>query len=222
MKPNRTKLALVILVISIILPMRSFAFDDGDFQYWNTESLSCRINKDWKVRVEEEFRFGDGVSDFYYQHSDVGVTYSGMVDWLDLGLNYRLVFEEKSSDWTYENRPHLNATLKHTLEGFKLSNRGRLEYRDKESGDDGWRYRNKFAIKYPIKIGDFEISPYVADEIFVDFIEEKFSRNRLYAGIGFKILKNLSLDVLYLWQISEKDGDWKSYNVLGTKVKLSF
>ena len=132
------------------------------------------------------------------------------------------MFEEKNGSWSYENRPHLNATLKYALEGFKLSDRSRLEYRDKETGDDGWRYKNKFSIKYPITVKGFEISPYVADEIFVDFIEEKLSRNRLYAGMDFKVLKNLKLDVFYLWQTSEKSDDWTDYNVLGTKVKLSF
>lgn len=206
----------------VFFPNYSFAFDDGDFQYWNTENLSYNINKNWKIKVEEEFRFGDDASDFYYQHSDAGATYSGIANWLDIGLNYRLVFEEKSDGWSYENRPHLNATLKYTLEGFKLRNRGRLEYRDKESGEDGWRYRNKFAIRYPIKIKDFEISPYIADEIFVDFIAEELNRNRLYAGMDFKILKNLKLDVFYLWQSSKNGGTWIDYNILGTKLKLSF
>ena len=145
-----------------------------------------------------------------------------MADWVELGMNYRFIFEEKKSDWKYENRPHGNVTLKHKLEGFDFSSRNRIEYRDKEDGKDGWRYRNKFTVKYPIKLEKCEFSPYVADEIFVDFVEEKLNRNRLYVGVDFKILNNLKLDIFYLWQTSEKNDAWIDYNVIGTKVKLSF
>ena len=219
---SRAKIIFIIMAPMFMLPMTGFAFDNGDFQYWNTESLSYKINKDWKIGIEEEFRFGDDAGNFYYQHSDAGITYSGLAEWIDLGMNYRFVFEKKKGDWKYENRPHANVTLKHKLEGFKLSDRNRLEYRDKQDSKDGWRYRNKFTIKYPIKLENFEFSPYAADEIFVDFIEEKLDRNRLYGGIDFKLLKNLSLAIFYLWQASEKDSKWTSYNVIGTEAKLLF
>lgn len=214
-------LFLVSIVFVVSLAGISLGFDDGDFQYWNTENVSIKLRDDWKLKIEEEFRFGDNITDFYYQHTDVGVTYSGIAEWLDLGLNYRLVFEE-SGDWRYENRPYLNATVKHNVENFKLSNRGMLEYRDKEKGKDGWRYRNKFTVKMPYEIKDFKLTPYIADEIFVDFIEGGLNRNRLYAGVGFKVFKNVGIDLFYLWQISEKSGDWTNANVLGTKVKLAF
>ena len=82
--------------------------------------------------LEEEFRFGDDGGNFYYQHSDLGLIYSGISDWVDVGINYRHVFLEKDSDWKQENRPHLNATVKCKLLDFSLSNRGRLEYRNRE------------------------------------------------------------------------------------------
>ena len=86
---------VIILIITILLSSNySFAFDDGDFQYWGTGSISCKINKDWKLKLEEEFRFGDDASNFYYQHSDLGVIYSGLAKWIDIGINYLF----KSSD----------------------------------------------------------------------------------------------------------------------------
>ncbi|NQU94682.1 MAG: DUF2490 domain-containing protein [Candidatus Omnitrophica bacterium] len=219
---NRGKIFFVALTVILFLSGACFAFDDGDFQYWNTENISYKINEDWKIKVEEEFRFGDGVSDFYYQHSDVGVTYAGLAEWLDVGVNYRLAFEEGSNGWEYENRPHFNATLKHKTDGFSLSNRGRLEWRMPENSNTKWRYRNKFTVGYPLELDQFKFTPYVADEVFVDFDAGELNRNRLYAGANFKIIKNLSLDVFYLWQFSKKSKHWISYNVLGTKIKLLF
>ena len=62
----------------------------------------------------------------------------------------------------------------------------------------------------------------MADEIFVDFIEEKFNRNRLYCGVDFRICKNLKAENYYLWQINEKNDEWIDINALGTKLKLTF
>jgi hypothetical protein len=200
----------------------SFAFDDGDVQYWNTESISWKFTDDWKAKIEEEFRFGDDMQDFYYHHSDFGLSHSGLAEWLALGVHYRQVFEEKSGVWKQENRPHLNATIKFKLEGLDVSNRSRFEHRDREDADTDWRYRNKSSVTFPIKWTTFEIQPYIAHEIFIDFDAEDFTRNRLYAGLGLKLYKQLTGEIYYLWQSTKSNEDWIDYNILGTKLKVSF
>ena len=199
-----------------------FAFDDGDFQYWNTESMSFKIGKDWKANVETEFRFGDGLSDFYYQYSDLGVVYSGITEWLDVGVNYRLVYEEDDGDWNFENRPHYNVTLTYSFSDITVSDRNRFEHRIKEGWDQSWRYRNKLTVKLPLNVTAFEIQPYIADEIFVDFDDGEFDRNRLYGGITMKLLKNLKGDLFYLWQSSKSGSGWTDCHVIGSNLKLSF
>lgn len=208
--------------LACLLSYSCFAFDDGDFQYWNTESASWRINKLWQLTLEEEFRFGDDASDFYYQHSDFGATYSGIADWLDIGINYRQIFEEKSDDWKDENRPHLNATVKFKLSDFTCSTRNRFEYRNIEDADNFWQYTNKLTVNLPLKLTRLEIQPYLADEIFVDFDQEELSRNRLYAGFALKLLQGLKGELFYLWQRSKKTGKWSDYHIIGSKLKLPF
>jgi len=175
------------------------------------------------MSAEEELRFGDDSSELYYQHSDIGVSYSGLAKWLELGANYRLVLEKKNKDWLYTNTPHLNATFKTDLFGrINLSDRNRLEYRDREKADDSWRYSNKFTVKAPFEIKNFDFEAYVADEIFLDFDIGEFNKNRLSPGICFKLTKNLSLDVYYMWELDKKSKHWLNYNILGTQIKLSF
>jgi len=218
----KKRVFLAIAFSSMVSLCSCYAFDNGDFQYWNNESISCTINKDWKMNLEEEFRFGDDAKDFYYRHSDLGVTYSGLADWLDVGINYRHIFEEKNSKWKEENRPHLNATLKGKLFDCSFSNRGRFEYRNRETSEEYWRYRNKFTIKLPFKLTKFQIRPYIADEIFIDFDEEELNRNRLYGGFNLKLFKYLKADFFYLWQSSEKNDKWNDLHILGTKLKIYF
>ena len=221
LKIMKKSTAAVDFFLTIFL-CNSYAFDDGDFQYWNSESVSVKINKDWKIGLEEEWRFGDDTGDFYYQHSDLGLVYSGFADWLDLGMNYRHIFEKKNSKWRVENRPHLSATFKWKLFDFGFSDRGRFEYRNREDAEDFWCYRNKLIIKMPFKLTKFEIQPYIADEIYYDFDIETLNRNRLYGGVTFKIFKDMKGEIYYLWQVSEKKDKWIDVNVLGTKLKLTF
>ena len=215
---------LAALICGGLLSGPCFAFDDGDFQYWSTADGSFDINKDWKCSFEEEFRFGDDAGELYYHHSDLGFVYKGFAEWIDLGFNYRQVFERTDSEgeWTQENRPHLNVTLKGRLFGLSVSDRSRFEYRDREDKGDLWRYRNKVTVKLPLELTELKLKPYLADEVFVPLDDDNITKNRVYAGVSFKVLENMTGEVFYLWQSSRSAGDWNDTNVLGTRLKFRF
>ena len=210
------------LILSVVFCSSSLAFDNGDFQIWNTDSVSFRLNENWKIKFEEEFKFGDDAGDFYYQHSDLGIVYSGFAEWFDLSFNYRQTFEKKSGEWKEENRPHLNAVVKWKVSDISVAARSRLEYRNREDEDNFWRYRNKFTVKLPVEFAKFQIHPFVADEIFYDFDKGTLNKNRIYIGFSFKPRKGLAAEVYYLNESSEKGEEWTDNNVLGTKIKISF
>ena len=202
----------------------AFAFDDGDWQYWNTESASAELSRKWRFDIEEEFRWGDDMKNPYYNHTDIEVVYSGLADWFDLGLNYRHINEERSGGWKTEYRPHLNGTVKWKCRGFSLSNRGRLEFREREDADEAWQYRNKISVKPPMSFTKHQIQPYIADETFFDSDSKELNKNRFYSGFSFQIFKNIKAETYYLWQRSKSSssGKWSDYNVIGTKWKLLF
>ena len=151
---NSLYFVIIFLVIGEFLFSKScLAFDDEGFQYWSGASVSFNIAKDWSGKFEEEYRFGNDGGIFYYNHSGLGFVFSGLADWLDLGLNYRQVFEKDGkSEWRQENRPHFNITFKGKLFDLDLSTRSRFEFRDRENRDDVWRYRNKITVKFPFEI----------------------------------------------------------------------
>lgn len=221
----RNWIYFVATVITILLTSEiCFATDDGDFQYWSSANVSLDIDKDWKITFAEEFRLGDDAGHLYYHHSDIGFVYKSLADWIDLGFNYKQVFERTDSEgeWKQENRPHLNITLKGRLFDLGLSSRSRFEYRDRENKKDLWRYRNKVTVKFPLELTSLKLQPYLADEVFINFDEEDFNKNRLYAGLSLKLSKNIKGEVYYLWQTSKSGGDWKDINVLGTGLKFYF
>ena len=211
--------AMAVLVIS----ETCFAYDYGDLQYWSTASASFDIDKDWKFTFKEEFRLKESGGHLYHHFSDIGFVYKNLADWIDLGFNYRQVFEKDSKGrWRQENRPHLNVTLKGKLFDLDLSNRSRLEYRDRENKKDVWRYRNKVTVKLPFELTELKLKPYLADEVFITLNDDNVDRNRLYAGVSFKLVKNLKGDVFYLRQSSRSSSGWTDINVIGSKLKFSF
>jgi hypothetical protein len=215
----------LILVLTAAVLKPALAYDDGDFQVWNTEVEEWKINDNSRLALEEEIRFADDASDFHYYHFDLGYAYD-VNKYLTLGLNYRQVYDKKdaNSKFRQENRPHINAILKYTLAGFQLDDRNRLEYRHFGYQTDSFRYRNKFTVKFPWKFTPFKIQPYLADEIFIPLNGINLNRNRFYAGFGLTFFKNLKGELYYLLQTSKSSGTctWKNANVLGTKIKLVF
>lgn len=218
---------LGVLGASGVHPSSAELNDDGDFQFWNTESIKAPITEKVGAYVEGEFRFGDDASEFYYQHIHLEIPIE-VTKWLEVGPAYRQVWElfTKSEDeagqedWFTEHRPNLNVTLKHKWEGWKLSSRSRFELRyfdiDKENV---FRYRNKFTAQSPWKWTKWGINPFIADEIFIDD-EDGFIRNRLQVGVGMNIIGNLDGALYYLWQTSEKDPDWIDFNIIGAQLKV--
>jgi len=215
----------IVLALSFVLICASlaFAYDDGDFQVWQTNKASWKINDDWKICFEDEMWWGDNASDFYYHHMDAGINYSGLAKWLEVGFNYRGIYLQSNNTWSYEHRPHLNVTLKTDIKDFSIFNRSRFEFRIGEQMEDKFRYRNKTTVRFPWKWTRFKIRPYVEDEVFIESESVELSRNRIYAGVTFNIIGPLGGELFYMIQSSKSSSsDWNGTNVLGIKTSLSF
>lgn len=215
-------LRLIALTLCLaVVDFKAFAFDNGDFQIWHTEDQDITINKRSKVALEEEFRFGDDASEFFYHHYDAGLGYE-VNENLALSVNYRQIWELKGKVFQPEYRPHVNAVLKWDLWGFPCEDRNRFEYRIFDYQEDSVRYRNKFTVKWPWKFTKMEFRPYVSDELFADLSGAIVRKNRFYTGLGFSLLKNLKGEIFYLLQSDKKSGKWTVANILGTKIKIIF
>lgn len=210
---------LVLLVCSV-----SYAYDKGDFQIWHTDYENINIHKNVKFSMEQEYRFGENATEFYYQHYEWGFVY-GFHKMLDLGFFYRLVLERYKKKWREEDMPNLNATLKFDLWKFKFDDRNRLEFRHFRYRDDFIRYRNKFTVKLPVDFAKqkIKVSPYLSDEIFIVSNGGGFNENRFSSGLEFELTKYAKCDIYYLLKSNWVTGDkWTDANVLGTKIKIAF
>ncbi len=215
------KLVLLFICLVMATPAAFAVNDDKDWQVWTGYAFSYDVNDDWQLGAEEELRYGDEVSDLYYEHTEASLAYKGLAKWLQIGAGYRLCYDEKGRDFQYENQPFFLAKTSWNVKGWGISDNTRFEYRDKEKGNDLWRLRSKLIVAAPWKFTKYAIRPFAADELYFDCDEEDFNQNRIYGGLMFKIVEHVGGEVYYMLQRADK-GDWIDYNVIGTKLKFSF
>jgi len=216
------KLKLLVIVLVLLATGYAYAYDDGDFQIWNTDTEELKVNKDTKIALEEEFRWGDNAGEFYYQHYDVGISYN-LKEYLNIGVGYRQIYELKNRKFKEENSPYAVASLLWDLKGFKFEDRNRFEYRHFDYQAEAGRYRNKLTVKLPWKFTALDIQPYISDEVYLSIGgTNQFNQNRFGSGFGMNLTKNIKGDIYYMLVDVRSPGKWKETNVLGTKLKISF
>ena len=219
----KRKIILVLAGLMSILTTAAYAYDNHDFQVWNTEVEEVKLNNTSKLTFEEEFRWGDNASDFYYQHYDAGYQYI-INKYVSAGGGFRYIKDKKTDKFRDESEPYMAVFTNWDLFGFKFGDRTRLEYRYYDYQMSSWRFRNKLDIKAPWKFTRFEIQPMIADEIFIKSNGMDLNENRLYGGLAFTLTKNLKGELCYMFRSTKNVTvcTWNETNVLSAKLKLAF
>jgi hypothetical protein len=224
---RKTKLVIMIWVLSagaclfLWSGSPAGAYQEGDWQLWSTNALEGSISQNWKISFEEQFRFGDDISELYYHQAGLGLAWK-MTEWFQTGLTYAQVYELKKGQWKEEARPLMDGTVQKKWKALSLSDRNRFERRMRQDALDLWRYRNNLTVSPAHKWGTLQIQPYMSGEAFVDLVDEgDFNQCRLIGGLKGRLARYLQADLYYLRQLKEKNGEWNSDHILGLKVKVS-
>ncbi|MBD3380176.1 MAG: DUF2490 domain-containing protein [Candidatus Omnitrophica bacterium] len=200
-----------------------YGAEDGDWQFWQTDSVSYKISDAWKVKLEEELWWTGDMGTLTYMHTDAGLSRK-IEKWLSAGFNYRQAYSKSGDKWYAEHRPHFNLTGTVKWKGVLVKDRARLEYRIREDAEkqDSWRFRNKTLVYFPLSFKKFKYSPYLGDEIFFTFSDKRIGRNRVYAGLKAALFKGAEIDLYYMSQSDRLKEGWKDANVIGAKLNLTF
>jgi hypothetical protein len=212
-------MALIALSLGLLLLLDTPVL--ADWQFWNGYSISGRLSERWKAKLQQDFRFDQDSGSLFLHQTDAGLAYA-VTEWLDMGVNYRQIYQKDSGEWLEENRPHVNITFKWKWYNFMFSDRNRGEYRNREKKDDIWRYRNRLTVTSPIQWTKLRITPYISDEIIAQD-GEGFKQNRLSAGFKAKLMKHLDTQISYLLRMEkDSDDDWVDTDIIGLNIMLVF
>jgi hypothetical protein len=213
----------------------SSAWAGSDWQAWIDQAVSKGLTERLTVRVAQSFRYSFDESQLATYYLEAGGTWAAR-SWLSLGAGYRQQVDRRESRWIGENRPFADAILRWNIRSVAISDRNRIEYRNREEQDDIFRYRNKLTVQYNAWEPGFGLKPYAAAEAFIDESANLKERNRTRFTLGIRtdpdrhLLRNveaswtqsLAMDYSVTVQRTKKDGDWADEYIAGVQAGWNF
>ncbi len=202
---------LIIILITILCNLPAS-------QFWHAEKITQSFSDKLSLTFEDDFRSESFGENNYYFHGDVGLKYK-LSSAIFFNANFREVFENKSSGWVQEHRPHGTVSMKKKIGLISTTGRIRMEYRIKDSGSS-FRNRNMVSVDLGSGWTSLKVIPYFADEMFYDLSSNEINRNRFYIGCKIKNLTRFKPTIYFMQQRSLKNNEWDTIGVLG--IKISF
>lgn len=185
-----------------------------DLGSWNIFNIKFNINQKWSVFGETQLRSLRFYDHFHYHEYKAGVNFkahpnmtftlgAGDYDTYKEGGNF---VKPKNND---EFRLWPQITLTQAIKNIKIEQRYRAEFRFTSNGYRN-RFRYRLGVSYPFGNNEKGYKPYqisVSNELFFTDKEPYFERNRALVSIGYKISKQLSVQLGYLHQFDYKIND---------------
>ena len=209
-----------MLLFSCLSVVTAFGqVDRTDNQFWTDVQLAVPVTKNFDFNVLGGLRLGRDISHPVDERIGAGFTFR-FGKYVTVAPNYvHIGMQPFPRRRIWENRLVLPVTLRLNAGDFRLSDRNQIERRIRNSGQRSTRYRNRFQVDHPIGNKDWQLSLFVADEVFYDWTVDRWVRNRFSIG-GTKVFnKHFTQDVYYLRQ---NDGVSVpgNFNVLGTALRF--
>ncbi|VAV85266.1 hypothetical protein MNBD_BACTEROID02-1571 [hydrothermal vent metagenome] len=205
---KRTK--TVVLITLLILPVLAIS-QESNFGNWLLYIGNKQINEKWNIHNEVQYRNYNAIGDLEQLLIRVGLGYNLTDKNNNLLLGYGYILSnnylgdvnEKIS--VNEHRIFQQFISKQNVGKLKLSHRYRFEQRFIEN-DFKLRLRYFLGLNIPLskkEIGNntYYISAY--NEIFLNTKTSIFDRNRVYAGIGYRINNSIKIEAGYMNQFFE-------------------
>ncbi len=201
------------------------ALASGDNKYYSEFAFKHKLNDKFDLFFTPELRYNEDMGNFYYYQLRAGSTFHAHKN-LDLALAYRFLQSKVKGAWDNNDIQYIEmlAIPKIKLGGFDISDANKIERRFYENAPDRWVYRNLLSFAYPTKIGNFEFTPYISNEIYYDFELDRMNLNWATIGANKKINKYLTVGLYYRDETSRvgTSSKWVTNHILGSNVTVNF
>ncbi|WP_028980417.1 DUF2490 domain-containing protein [Sporocytophaga myxococcoides] len=224
----KAKFVFLILSFCLFKAKAQERIKDYNNVGWYSYFGDHKLSKKFGLHTEYQWRRTHFISTWQQSLARVGVNYN-ITECLSVLLGYVFVETYPYGDYPTskepypENRIFEDLKLKIPYWKFEFDNRLRLEQRFVAKLTDstghkiaGWDYKNR--IRYQLKV-NFALmgntvdakEPYLTayDEIFIRFGgntgKNCFDQNRLFIGLGYKVVKNLKFEGGYFFQLSKHE-----------------
>lgn len=214
-----TKPAVSLLLVCLFAAAVFAQTDRTDNQFWTEVVLGVPVTKNFDFNIVGGLRVGRDFSHPVDERVGAGFTFR-YGDHLTVAPHYlHIGMQPFAGRRIWENRLVLPVTLRFNIGDFRISDRNQFERRIRNSGLKANRYRNRFQVDHPVGDKDWQLSLYVADEVFYDWFVDRWVRNRFLVG-GTKVFnKHFTQEFYYMRQNDgvSLPGD---LNVIGTTLRF--
>lgn len=191
--------------ITIILLLSEFgAAQSSDFFLWASYFGNYQVKSKWLVQSDIQYR----LNQFANQNSQLllraglGYNIKNNNHNLLVGFAYVVTRLEQEETNTIEKRIYQQYVYRKKYKQFYTSHRVRMEERFFYS-EFGLRSRYSFSFQRPLNNKQLKrqtIYAVASNEVFIDILNQKFDRNRLYGGIGYGLTGAIRLETGFLIQ----------------------
>lgn len=215
------RIAVMFFIVLTMLSITKLSYAERDWEYWSRYSAEVPITKKISYLIKPEWRIKDDMTDKYLFKLEQAVAFK-IGKFLELTPYY--VWQESKTKGNHDRADlvYFDVTGKMPLKGVfdsRVIERLRYQYNfDKELTV----FRNSARFTKSFKIKNFEVSPFIEDEVFYDTKLGKLNENWTSAGISLALNKYANIGVSYLLDTKKKGDDWAYVNVLITSLIARF
>jgi len=98
-----------------------------------------------------------------------------------------------------ENRLSVDGIINFKISKLEITDNNLFEFRFQRSGYSQ-RYRNRLKVSHPVKIADTKIDLFVSDEVYYEWEERAWTRNRFKIGFGRDLGEHGGYEIYYMRQ----------------------
>lgn len=181
---------------------------DGDFRGWGTLNTNQKINDQWNIASDIQYRTYEDLDQFNQLLVRGGVGYNLTPNNNNLLVGYAFVHTRNpdgENDYSTfnEHRFYQQFNTKHNIQKVNLNHRFRFEER-LMNNDIFYRFRYQFNATLPINKPTLQKDAWfvkASNELFLNAIKKnEFDRNRLNLNVGYVLSPLLTLEAGYMKQ----------------------
>jgi hypothetical protein len=213
---NRFLIFALSLIFALPVTPQTSAFEPrADEQFRGEIEVSVPLFKglfavfggDLRVGRFDKTRFARGEAGFLYKQK--------INDFLTVVPRYRYRAERQfDGESSTENRFSIDGVVNFKIRKFEITDNNLFEFRFRRSGNSQ-RYRNRLKISHPITVGETKIDLFASDEVYYEWKERAWTRNRFKVGFSKNLSDRAGYEIYYMRQTDgfSRPGDLHVFGV---------
>lgn len=210
---GRTVRALFALCLffapQVVIRSQTVLTQEEDAQTWDELAASFALARSVRLDLRGQIRLGQNLHDLIQDRAGANLAI-GVGRYVTLAPSYIYIVRQlDGARQSVEHRPFFDASVRIPFGAITLDDRHRVERQYRDPGRDRFVYRHRLQADWPLRLGQFDMTGYINDEVFYDSSERAWVRHRISAGFGKRLTSRTGLEVYYLrqWDGFSRPGD---------------